>query len=864
MTAGRPPALVANASRPAHRRLDGLFDLELVPGPDGDLRTPRGAEPLDAGDLAELVRRTGGAGDDVRILLAGGGRHRAIFDELAALLGRDVLITPAGSEPSWSAVHSAEPTFVDAVTGRRADWQVVQPPSMATELPGWYDTSDGTVRERTGPVRLPLPGGVMLASRADFVARRAAAATLLAGHAELTTIGAVVRSGGFVIGDYTGRHEVADGRRLAASLAELPLYGTEVRMWVTWPSDRTEQGRLDHNLRRFAETTGAIVWAPAPDATTEVLDSCRDLSATGRDGGPSSWRSYVPSLAGPPRFVSDADGRLSPAGAVLTISTDGAPLISVEPGRWRGASDRYAALKRRDGLFPVDLTVVPDGRWAVQYGASGPHVVGPRELQVVLRSVGWQGEDLMLLATYPATVAARLHHYGRRLSEELRAEVWVLPPEADFTVTGGAPQAVDGRGRPRAWERLTPGDHTRWRSVDGILVPAPTGVSRPAPAVSRRAVPEAPAGPLPLTEPDPPLAATSRDDWARATGHRASSGAATVPANGHGAPSGAATDPATGDRAPSGVATAPATGDRHEPDTSGPPPRPLPPAGATPQLHSARLRLRHGIYWLSDRPRVNADPVDLYVVARTSPERVVEDGLPTPDLFAVGLLRPPAAESLRPGESLVRVRVDPAGAVDLSSIDVHVPPTLQLLLNVRESYLLPGGLLDRTRVVAGYLPDPNGGYRPETPFDGQQPLRLRCSGARHGVEGLPADVPRWPRAADGTAYLLLPGPRVAADGGTLAILAAKPRAKAGHRLLRLRVPRRQAIDVRAAAAQLAPLQSVRSTAAMLDQKGIGLVLHSRDFHKVTVLQTLAPGRSGWKVVEGLDGVTLADFLARVE
>jgi hypothetical protein len=826
---GRPQALAASGRRPNYRRLDGLFDLELVPGPEGDLRTPKGAAPLDADELAELVRRTGGAGDDVRILMAGAGRHRAVFAELAALLGRDVLITPAGSEPSWSSAEANEATFVDAATGRLADWQLVQPLSMATDLPGWYDTGGGVVRERAGTVSLPLPGGVMLATRADFVARRAAAATLLAGHAELTTIGAVARAGGFVIGDYTGRQEVADGRRLAASLAELPLYGTEVRMWMTWPSDPDEQDRLDRNLRNFAETTGAIVWAPVPDATTEVLDGYRDLSVTGRDGRPSSWRVYAPTLAGAPRFESDADGRLSPAGELLTISTAGVPLISVEPNRWRAATDRYSSLTPRDGLFATDLTVLPDGRWAVQYAGSGPHVVGPRGLQVALRAAGWQGEDLMLLATYASTTAAGLRRYGRRLGDDLRAEIWVLPAEADFTVSGGAVQAVDRRGRPVAWECLAAEGATRWRSVDGILRPAVGGSPGPGPD---------PAGFLAGERAGPALslAATSRDEGERA--------AVARPPLDRPAASAAAAD----DLPDSVPASRPAG--------------PLPPTGTTPRMSTPRPRLKHGLYWLADRPRVNAEPVDLYVVAPAGPDRIIEEGLPTPHLFAVGLLRPPAPESLRPAESLVRVRVGAAGAVDLSSIDVHVPPALQLLLSQSgESYLLPGGLLERAQVVAGYEVDPGGGYRPAVEFSGGQSLRLRCFGARHGVEGLPADVPRWPQAADDNAYALFPGPRVAADGGALAMLSAKPRAKDGHRLLRLRVPRRRAIDVRAAAGQLEPLGSVLSAAAALTDRKIELILPGRDFDKVTVLQVLTRGRLGWQAVEGLGGVSLADFLA---
>ncbi|HWS35974.1 MAG TPA: hypothetical protein VN408_24955 [Actinoplanes sp.] len=882
-------SLAADRPRRAFRRMDGLFDLELRSDPAGGVRPARGTGvPLDAVRLAELVRRTGGAGDDVRILMAGAGRHTPLFTELAGLLGRDVLISPAGSEPSPAGDDGpADAAYVDASTGRPAPWTVVQPPSMATDLPGWYETDGGAIRARTGMVALPVPGGLMLATRADFVGRRAAAATLMAGHPELTTIGAAVRSGGFVIGDYAGGFEVADGRRFAALLASLPLYGTEVRMWLTWPSDAGEQELLHRNLSGFAETTGAVVWAPDPHASTEVLDGCRDLGVTTRDGGPGVWHAYPPSSAGPPRFEPDEDGRLSPAGRMLTLATDGVSLINVEPDRWRAATDRYTALAHRDGLFQTDLTVLPDGRWAVLYADTDPHVLGPREFQRMLRAAGWAGEDLQLLAHYPAAVEEGFRSYGRFLVDSLRADVWVLPPDADFDVVDGQARAVDGRSRPLGWQNLAGGVNAAWHSVAGRLVagapgrsvpsgaplrpePVPArGPASPMPAVPGESAPVAPAPvipPHPLRSPAVPvrtdLAATSSADYVpRVDPAYSVSSAAPAPAP---APAPARPDPLT-DPLPvpleeSGLAAQDDDRPQDNRDPHGGPAGPLP-VGGTPTLVAAKAKLRHGLYWLADRPRVNAEPVELFVVCPTDPDRAATEGLATPQLFAVGLLRPPSSGVLRPGESLLRVRVAEGGAVDLSSIDVHVPPALHLLLaHQGESYLLPAGLLDRVTLLDGWLAHSSGGYasRERLP-DGRQ-LTLRSAGARHGVEGLPGDVPRWPRAADDVAYTLLPGPRVTPADGALALLSAKPKVKNGHRLLRLRVPRRRAIDVRAAAEQLAGLTSVRCDAKALAGRDIELILPGREIGQVSVLQVLAPSRMGWRPVPGARGGPLADFL----
>ncbi len=349
---------------------------------------------------------------------------------------------------------------------------------------------------------------------------------------------------------------------------------------------------------------------------------------------------------------------------------------------------------------------------------------------------------------------------------------------------------------------------------------------------------------------DTALSATSRDDWERTSARTEIAPAPTVTA-----PASPAVDEPSGE---AGDDAPKAETDHEKPRAAA---TSTLPTSRPPRLQQARSKLKHGLDWLADRPHVNAEPVELYVVCPADPDRVAGEGLPTPHLFVAGTLQPPGPELLEAGDNLLRVRVDEGGAVDLSSIDVHVPPTLHLLLASRGgSYLLPAGLLERTHLLTGYLNDPDGGFRTSGEFRDRPALRLRSVGARHGVEGLPTDVPRWPRTADATAYTLLPAPRV---GGGLAMVSSKPRVRAGHRLLRLRVPRRRAIDVRAAADLLADLTSVRSAAAALAGKDTELLLPSREFDLVTVVEVLAPGRLGWKPVSDPGGRTLSEFLATV-
>ncbi|MGW0504407.1 hypothetical protein [Micromonospora sp. NPDC003241] len=618
-----------------HRRVEGLFDVWLEPRPDGALAALGSDGPaLTAKDIADLVRRSGAAGDDVRMLTADGERRASLFREVAAMLGQDVLITPAGADVRhrWLPEEPEAPrdaVAVERAGGNPVDWMVIQPPGLESSLPGWFDLVDGTVQARTGTVALALPGGLALATRADFTARRAAVARLAPGDPDLVTVAVTIRSAGFLVGDYRGTQEILTGPALAAALSALPLYGGDLRLWLTWPADPAERVRLAAALAALAEASGATVWTPPVGGTAEIIADSGDLRALDAGGAPGRWQDHQPDsdCGGAPRYLSTADGRLLPTTEVIMAGLTAAPRTSV---------------------VPTDM---------------------------------------------------------------------------------------------------------------------PT---------------DQPAGRRPVLAADPQR-----------------------------------------------------------------------PAG-------------YGVSWLTDGLPVNTAPVELYVTAPVPPAEVLAGGIPAAELFLIG--RPDLAQAAagRRGEYLFRARVAPGGAVRVTSLDLHVPADLQHLLAQADAYLLPAGRLDRVRLLAAYSLDRASVSTLEQEFDEPAPVWLRCSGARHGVVGLPNDADRWPRARIGRCYALVPITARALPGGWLPLHREQPGVRDGHWLVELRVPPRRAIDVAATADRLGDLPLVRSRAPRLRAAGIALALPSRAYPRVTVTRRFRPTAQGWMVLPGSSAaVSLPAMLSAV-
>ncbi|WFE28321.1 hypothetical protein O7623_03670 [Solwaraspora sp. WMMD791] len=835
------------------------YRVTLTTTDGGGLAEPaRPQTTLSASELARRILRSGGGGRDVQVLVPDGARHAALLQALADRLGRDVLMVPAGA--TTTGTDTDAPTPVDRTTGAVVDWLLLQPPSLATSLPGWYDLDGGRVRHRRGWAALPLARGLAFTTREAFPLARAAAAGLGVGHPAMTTVAFGVDDATPTLCGYDGVRVAASGTDLAAALSAVALYGGDLRVWpqVTEPApppaddtdgtgepaaaaghllqirvdpaDRLQHvglgaevtdGLADH-LTELATRVGATVWAPPTGSRVVLLEGVRDLAVRDRDGHLRSWQAYrPPGPDRPDRFWSDRDGRLVPVGGTMDAAVgptgenptgptgptaSGVELVSVAAEGRPAALRRWATVRRRDGLFRAELAVLDDGRLAARHGDGGLLAIGPRELRALLRRAGWSGQDLALLTPVPPERFAGLRAHVTALADQISAEIWAPEPGARLAVVEGQPRSLRAAGAPARWCRLAPAApgatdlvtvSARWRSHDGWLVPAPPAPSGAGSGPGRTTT-DTPAGPTP---------------------------------------------------------DGPAPAD--------PPPVDPPPPGRRPSMvPAARGSRGHGVTWLPERPEVNAETVELYVPVALPAARIAADGLPTAELFVVGQLDADRLRMAHYGAAVLRVSVAPGGAVATTGLTDTAPPELRHLLRGVDSYLLPAGWLDRVQVTQGWTPAGPGEWRvqPDLP---PAALLLRCTGARHGVDGLPNDVVRWPvgrRAV--TAYAVLPaagGP----DGDHLVVADSRPPAPAdAARLVQLRIEPGQAIDVAASAGRIAPLTAVRSRLVTLNAAGVEVLVPPRSYDRVTVTRVYGAEGGRWVLRARRVELPLATLLAQ--
>jgi hypothetical protein len=247
--------------------------------------------------------------------------------------------------------------------------------------------------------------------------------------------------------------------------------------------------------------------------------------------------------------------------------------------------------------------------------------------------------------------------------------------------------------------------------------------------------------------------------------------------------------------------------------------------------------------WLPTPAPVNAEPIEVYTQTGREPHLCVRDGVPTPELFLAATTlsgRPdPAA-----GEYLLRIRVEPGAAVPLAALPDRLASRAGLP-TVPGAFLLPADWLGRARIIAGGRSD--GQDWPPRLAELDAPLFICCSGARHGVDGLPEEVVTWPstRLAAG-AYALVPPGRVAIDDPWLVLHRRRPPMRTDRWLLRVHVEPGRAIDVPAVALHLATFPQVNSIATRWAAAGIRLVLPAVSFAAATVTQVWVPGAGGWR------------------
>jgi hypothetical protein len=264
---------------------------------------------------------------------------------------------------------------------------------------------------------------------------------------------------------------------------------------------------------------------------------------------------------------------------------------------------------------------------------------------------------------------------------------------------------------------------------------------------------------------------------------------------------------------------------------------PHPPGSAPPPAAS------RAVGWLPTPLPVNAEAIEVYVQTRWEPHVCVRDGVPTPELFLAATAwsgRPdPAA-----GEYLLRIRVEPGAAVAVAAV-ADRPTSRGRLTTVPGAFLLPADWLGRARITAGGCID--GHDWPPRLVELDAPLFICCSGARHGVDGLPEEVVTWPstRSAAGAYALVAPG-GVAIDDPWLVLHRRRPPMRTDRWLIRVHVKPGQAIDVAAVALHVATFPQVNSIAARWAEAGIGLVLPAARFGAASVTQVWVPGPDGWR------------------
>ena len=870
-------------------RIPGLLDVTVVAAPDGGLATPdRPDRSLTGAELADIVRRGGGEGLDVRLLAIASAQNRPTVAAMALELRCDVLVAPEGSElrevpglqpkpaaPGATAGDRAEMNTdvlpVDVGTGYPVDWIVVQPSGQETTSQAWFELFGGLVLERAGIVTLQLPGGgLALATRADFVQRRSAAAALLPGHSAIVTVAVGVHRGDFVVSDYSGRISLCDGLRLAATLSPLPLFGTDLRLWVEWPAAAGERDRLRDNLTQLAAITGATVWAPMVGSRVEILDGCQDLGVLDSDGRPGRWKAYGRSRL----LQSDVDGRLVPAGGVVTASYPGVPLISVLPAQEQDLSARYSAFRPSRNLFRADLAVLADGRIAFRYLDGSLLAAGARQLRELLEQCGWRGSDLVLLCSIPPERAAGARSHADTLAQFLDCairfgETSTVRPETRSEWTAFEPNAVESQqaSTESALELIVP------RTAQTSAADEGTEPSYPAGAVGRA---------LSMLDPGDPAQAECLIAIAEAVADHLAIGRAFQDANGeersqlveiraqnatrlsaltqpwepaghtrHGTGVMADLDGDQGDAVASPIEDDDGQGGLGPPDRSSR-------IFDGPRLTTAAPSVVwHGLTWLPELPHVNEDECELFVACTTDPEFADSVGIPSANLFLLAHL-----DAARLGErtrdgSLLQLRVGPGGAIDVEASNVEPPPHLLAALRQPDVYVLPAGWLDRCRLVGlRVVRDGRVEQRKRSPLT---PVNLLSRGAAHGVSGLPNEVERWPRGRGVrfTARYVLVEENGGGLGPWVRLQKPRPPAVAGYRLLRVLVGREQAIDVAATSMALNGLTSIRSSMAELLAAGAELILPVASYPHVRIKSEYRLSRGAWRRVRTSDHLTLA-------
>jgi len=168
-----------------------------------------------------------------------------------------------------------------------------------------------------------------------------------------------------------------------------------------------------------------------------------------------------------------------------------------------------------------------------------------------------------------------------------------------------------------------------------------------------------------------------------------------------------------------------------------------------------------------------------------------------------------------------------------------------------DAYVLPAAWLDRCRIL---LDDGSGA---------SVPAAIWCSGAGHGIDGLPDTEHTWPRAVRGSirAYARVPEPDAAV--GWVSLFRGLPRASHG-RVVELMIGKGRAIDLVRLSAQLATLPAVRTIVPDLRAQGVRLLLPNGEFERTLATRVYEADGGRWRPRPVSRGLTLAGLIAKGE
>src|SRR5690606_22816404 len=166
----------------------------------------------------------------------------------------------------WDAIA------IDTTTGEPSDWLVVRPPDLAAEVPTWFISTRGRLRQSNGLVTVQIPDGLAFATKPTFRDTAFLATRMKPGMTRLTTIAVTCEQGRFAISRFDVAGALLGGVEFATLVAaSLDVIHPDVQLALTWPADDAACAALDVELVRFADALNRTVWVPEPQGAAFVL-----------------------------------------------------------------------------------------------------------------------------------------------------------------------------------------------------------------------------------------------------------------------------------------------------------------------------------------------------------------------------------------------------------------------------------------------------------------------------------------------------------------------------------------------------------------------------------------------------------------